>query len=83
MRQFLTFGIAGTFEMDDPVPWETMTRNAGGAFAKKHMKLNLQMGMNGIGSSKQVMDWPFPGIAHYLRDLRERRKPKEPCIGLI
>ena len=62
-----TFGIAGTFEMDDPVPWETMTRNASGTFAKKHMKLNLQMGMNGIGSSKQVMDWPFPGIAHYPR----------------
>ncbi|MGJ9385735.1 aromatic ring-hydroxylating oxygenase subunit alpha [Salipaludibacillus sp. CF4.18] len=62
-----TFGIAGTFELDDPVPWEAMTKNAKGTFAKKNMKLNLQMGMNNIGSSKQVTDWSFPGIAYYPR----------------
>ncbi|RNB82554.1 ring-hydroxylating oxygenase subunit alpha [Brevibacillus nitrificans] len=62
-----TFGIAGTFELDDPVPWESITKNAGGTFAKKSMKLNLQMGMEGMGTAKQVMDWPFPGIAYYPR----------------
>lgn len=62
-----TFGIAGTFEMDDAIPWEAITKNARGAFAKKNMKLNLQMGMNGMGVSKQVEDWPFPGIAYYPR----------------
>ncbi|MEC1718701.1 aromatic ring-hydroxylating oxygenase subunit alpha [Schinkia azotoformans] len=62
-----TFGIAGVFEMDDAIPWEAATKNAKGTFARKVMKLNLQMGMDGMSSSKQVMDWPFPGIAYYPR----------------
>jgi phenylpropionate dioxygenase-like ring-hydroxylating dioxygenase large terminal subunit len=62
-----TFGIAGVFEMDDAIPWETITKNAGGTFAKKNKKLNLQMGMEGMGVAEQVKDWPFPGIAHYPR----------------
>lgn len=62
-----TFGIGGTFEIDDAVPFETITRNAAGTFAKKNMRLNLQMGLNGMGISKQVENWPFPGIAYYPR----------------
>jgi phenylpropionate dioxygenase-like ring-hydroxylating dioxygenase large terminal subunit len=62
-----TFGIAGTFELDDAIPWETITKNAKGTFAKKNMNLNLQMGMEGMGVAKQVMDWPFPGTAYYPR----------------
>lgn len=62
-----TFGIAGVFEMDDAIPWEAATKNAKGTFARKVMKLNLQMGMEGMSSSTQVEDWPFPGIAYYPR----------------
>jgi len=62
-----SFGIAGTFELDDPVPWQSITKNAKGPFARKALKLNLKMGMDGIGISKEVKDWPFPGTAYYPR----------------
>lgn len=62
-----TFGIAGTFEMDDAIPWESISKNAKGYFAKKNLSLNFQMGMEGMSSSKQVEDWPFPGVAYYPR----------------
>lgn len=62
-----TFGIAGVFEMDDAIPWETGARNAKGNFAKKHLNLNLQMGMEGMSNCSVVEDWPFPGTAYYPR----------------
>jgi phenylpropionate dioxygenase-like ring-hydroxylating dioxygenase large terminal subunit len=61
------FGISGTFEMDDTIPWESTARVAGAPFAKKALKLNFQMGMEGMSSSKLVEDWPFPGEAWYPR----------------
>lgn len=63
----LTFGASGTFEMDDTSPWESAAKLAGSVFGKKNLKLNFQMGMNGIGMSKIVEDWPFPGEAWYPR----------------
>jgi len=62
-----TFGAAGHFEMDDAVPWVEIARNAASVFGKKNLKLNYKMGFNGIGVSKPVKDWPFPGEAWYPR----------------
>lgn len=61
------FGLSGIFEMDDTAPWEGSVKVAAGSFAKKKLKLNFQMGMEGISCSKQVEDWPFPGEAWYPR----------------
>lgn len=62
-----SFGMAGTFEMDDAIPLESIARVANSVFGKKELKLNYQMGMDGIGESKVVEDWPFPGEAWYPR----------------
>lgn len=62
-----TFSLAGIFEMDDSMTWETITQTAGNRFAKDNLKLNFQMGMNGMGKAKRDEEWPLPGIAYYPR----------------
>lgn len=57
-----TFGTSGIFEQDDTEPWSSMTRAAGGAFARmSNFKLSYQMGHEGIGSAAVVDDFPGPG----------------------
>lgn len=63
-----TFSTSGTFEQDDTEPWTSLTRNAGTVFARKRdFRLNYKMGMEGIGTSKPVSDFPGPGLAYYPR----------------
>ena len=61
------FSPSGMFEQDDVEPWESIARNAGGAFARKSgFALNYEMGLT-IGTSKPVQDWPGPGVAYSHR----------------
>jgi nitrite reductase/ring-hydroxylating ferredoxin subunit len=62
-----TFSMAGIFEMDDTLTWETATQSAGNYYAKRNLKLNYQMGLNNMGTAKLDPDWPLPGDAYYPR----------------
>ena len=63
-----TFSVSGIFDQDDTMPWESIARASASQFYRKNkFKLNYQMGLNGIGSSKLVPDWPGPGVAYYPR----------------
>lgn len=62
-----TFSLSGIFEMDDTMVWETITQTAGHRFAKDNLRLNFQMGMNGMGKARLDSDWPGPGVAYYPR----------------
>jgi hypothetical protein len=59
-------GSAGYFEQDDSVPWESIARAAGTRFFRD-VKLNYQMGLNGIGNCRRVDDWPGPGEVYSPR----------------
>jgi len=61
------FSLSGVFEMDDTMTWETATASAGSFFAKKTLKLNYQMGLNGVGAARHDPEWPLPGEAYYPR----------------
>jgi phenylpropionate dioxygenase-like ring-hydroxylating dioxygenase large terminal subunit len=57
-------GTSGTVEQDDTEPWTSMTKAAGTTFVRKvGMKLNYQMGFNGIGAIGPV-EFPGPGVAY-------------------
>jgi PAH dioxygenase large subunit len=57
-------GPAGLVEQDDTEPWSAIARTAGTLFARQtNFKLNLQMGMPGIGTAQRVKNWPGPGVA--------------------
>jgi nitrite reductase/ring-hydroxylating ferredoxin subunit len=59
-----TFGTSGIFEQDDTEPWSSITRAAGSTMARlADVKLNYQMGLNGIGTAEVISDWPGPGTA--------------------
>jgi hypothetical protein len=58
-----TFSSSGLFEQDDSVPWQSVGRTGGTAFARKTgYAYNFQRGLNGIGRSEYVDDWPGPGV---------------------
>jgi nitrite reductase/ring-hydroxylating ferredoxin subunit len=61
------FSMSGVFEMDDTLTWETATYTAGNYYSKNNLKLNYQMGMNGMGSAMVDEEWPCPGTAYYPR----------------
>jgi phenylpropionate dioxygenase-like ring-hydroxylating dioxygenase large terminal subunit len=58
-----TFSTSGVFEQDDTVPWRTITRTAGGSFARTiGLSFNYQMGST-VGTAERERDWPGPGWA--------------------
>ena len=63
-----SFSVAGLFEMDDTDPWGT-TCVTGASVAAEALGLdfNYQMGLDGVGSARQVEDWPGPGLAYAPR----------------
>lgn len=57
------FGAAGLFEQDDTVAWSGGPRAGGSPFARRYMKLNYQMGLDGMSDFEAIPDWPGPGFA--------------------
>ncbi|MGX1163654.1 ring hydroxylating enzyme alpha subunit [Arthrobacter sp. SLBN-100] len=57
------FGAAGLFEQDDTVAWSGGPGVGSSPFARRFMKLNYQMGLNGMSDHEVVSDWPGPGLA--------------------
>lgn len=63
-----TFSSSGIFEQDDTEPWTSITRTGGTVLARKNrLKLNYQMGLDGIGSARPISDFPGPGLVYYPR----------------
>jgi len=68
-----TFGSSGIYDQDDSEPWGSITQTAGTRFARKvGMKLNYQMGMPGVGTSRRAAPdaHPGPGVK-YIPALEE------------
>lgn len=57
------FSSSGIFEQDDTVAWRGGPPAGRSPFARQQMKLNFQMGMDGMSDYEIVPDWPFPGHA--------------------
>ena len=58
-------------EQDDTVVWGSIARSARSTFARKaNLKINLQMGTEGMSEAKVMPDWPGPGLV-YDRGLEE------------
>jgi phenylpropionate dioxygenase-like ring-hydroxylating dioxygenase large terminal subunit len=69
-----TFASSGLFDQDDSEPWQSIARTGGSSFARKiNLKLNYQMGL-GIGSARQIEDWPGPGLVfdHRYEEANQR-----------
>ncbi|HJT92998.1 MAG TPA: Rieske 2Fe-2S domain-containing protein [Mycobacterium sp.] len=63
-----TFSMGGIFEMDDSEPWLTTTRTGSSVAAEVlGLDLNYQMGLDGIGESKRVTEFPGPGVVYSPR----------------
>ena len=63
-----SFSVAGLFEMDDTDPWSTTCVTGASVAAEKlGLDFNYKMGLENIGVSKPVPDWPGPGIAYAPR----------------
>jgi phenylpropionate dioxygenase-like ring-hydroxylating dioxygenase large terminal subunit len=58
-----SFGPSGVFEQDDTVVWRGGPMVGRSAFARKDMKLNFQMGMDGMSDYEDIPDWMGPGEA--------------------
>lgn len=68
MEGAATFSTSGLFEQDDAVPWPAISRTARAAFARKsQMKLNYQMGLEGISVAELDKDFPGPGVVYNSR----------------
>ena len=57
------FGAAGLFEQDDTVVWAGAASAGRSPFARKFMKLNYQLGLDGMSDFEPLPDWPGPGFA--------------------
>lgn len=57
------FGAAGLFEQDDTVVWGGAASAGRSPFARKFMKLNYQLGLDGMSDFEPIPDWPGPGFA--------------------
>jgi nitrite reductase/ring-hydroxylating ferredoxin subunit len=55
------FSPSGIFEQDDTVAWAGGPRLGRSPFARQGMKLNLQMGLEGMSDFEIVGDCPWPG----------------------
>jgi hypothetical protein len=58
-----SFGAAGVFEQDDTVAWSGGPGAGRSPFARRNMKLNFQMGLDGMSECGEMVDWPGPGQA--------------------
>lgn len=59
-----TFSPSGNFEQDDFAVWDGIAENAGTVFAEKeNVKMNYQMGMDGMSEAEIDEDWDGPGTA--------------------
>lgn len=59
------FSPSGNLEQDDVTVWSSVARAARGVFARKaNVKLNYQMGMDGMGDAKPMPEWSGPGLAY-------------------
>ena len=57
-----SFGPSGSFEQDDLALWPGIAQTAGTLFARKNrIKLNYQMGLDGMGDTHAPFGWPGPG----------------------
>lgn len=60
-----TFSPSGNFEQDDFAVWDGIATAGGSEFAKKQdLKLNFQMGMDGMSNASVIPDWPGPGTVY-------------------
>lgn len=65
------FGPSGNMEQDDTVVWGSIARAARTTYARTaQLKINLQMGLEGMSEAKVLTDWPGPGLV-YDRELEE------------
>jgi len=59
-----SFSPSGSFEQDDVAVWPGIARSARTIFAQMNdIKLNYQMGLDAMGDSPPLEDWPGPGVA--------------------
>lgn len=59
----LSFSPSGLFEQDDSAIWSGATPVGRSVFAQQDMKLNFQLGMDGMSDCEPVPDWNAPGVA--------------------
>ena len=60
-----SFSPSGNFEQDDSIIWGGVARAARGTFARAHdLKLNYQMGQQGMSDANVMDDWPGPGTVY-------------------
>ncbi|MFF4806349.1 Rieske 2Fe-2S domain-containing protein [Streptomyces sp. NPDC001351] len=59
----LGFSPSGIFEQDDTVVWRGGPMVGRSPFARRDMKLNLQMGLEGTSAYEPLADWIGPGVA--------------------
>ncbi|MBO4252304.1 aromatic ring-hydroxylating oxygenase subunit alpha [Streptomyces griseorubiginosus] len=59
----LGFSPSGVFEQDDTVVWRGGPMVGRSPFARKDMKLNFQMGLDGMSEYEPQTDWIGPGEA--------------------
>jgi hypothetical protein len=57
------FSASGIFEQDDMVAWSGGPRAGRSVFARRDMKLNFQLGMDGMSDYENRTDWMGPGEA--------------------
>jgi nitrite reductase/ring-hydroxylating ferredoxin subunit len=57
------FSSSGIFEQDDTVAWSGGPSTGRSTFARQSMKLNYQLGMDGMSDYELLPDWAFPGVA--------------------
>ena len=57
------FGPSGLFEQDDTVAWSGGPIAGKSPFARREMKLNYQMGTEGMSDYETRADWVGPGVA--------------------
>lgn len=57
------FGAAGLLEQDDTVAWSGGPNAGRSPFARSQMKLNYQLGLDGMSDFEALPDWPGPGFA--------------------
>ena len=57
------FSSSGIVEQDDTVAWRGGPPAGRSPFARRAMKLNFQMGMDGMSDCETMAEWPWPGQA--------------------
>jgi phenylpropionate dioxygenase-like ring-hydroxylating dioxygenase large terminal subunit len=63
MASVASFSSSGVFEQDDTVVWTGPSVVGRSPFARRELKLNLQLGSPGMSDYEEVEDWCGPGFA--------------------